>query len=73
MILTSTTAQGEGTFMGKEGKDKKPKASEEKKKPLHIPLIPIPDDKRELEEEMLEAFQEDQVRHKHGATEPERD
>ena len=59
--------------MGKESKDKKPVPPEDKKKPVHIPLTPIRDDSQELEEEMQEAFEEDQVRHKHGHTEPERD
>jgi len=59
--------------MGKEAKEKKPDTPKEKKKQVHIPLIPIPNDAEELEEEMQEVFQEDQVRHKHGATEPERD
>ncbi len=59
--------------MGEESKEKKSAPPEEKKKQIHIPLIPIPDDSQELEEEMQEAFDEDRVRHKHGQTEPERD
>ncbi|MCI0529732.1 MAG: hypothetical protein L0Y56_20005 [Nitrospira sp.] len=59
--------------MGKESKEKKSVPPEEKKKQIHIPLIPILDDSQELDEEMQKAFEEDQVRHKHGGTEPERD
>lgn len=59
--------------MGEESKKKEPAQPEEKKKQIHIPLIPILDDSQELDEEMQKAFEEDQVRHKHGQTEPERD
>lgn len=59
--------------MGEESKEKKSAPPEEEKKKIHIPLIPILNDSQELEEEMLEVFEEDQVRHKHGKTEPERD
>ena len=59
--------------MGEKPKAKEPIEPEEKKKQTHIPLIPMPNDAQELEEEMQEVFQEDQVTHKHGGTEPERD
>ena len=59
--------------MKEKAKEKKPNAPEEKKKPVHIPLIPMPSDQQALDEEMLEVFQEDQVRHKHGNAEPEKD
>lgn len=59
--------------MSKEAKGKKATKPEDKKKTIHIPLIPMPNEEQELEDEMREMFQEDQVRHKHGSTEPERD
>ena len=72
-MLNRNTVDAGGMPMGKEAKDKKPDASKEKKENVHIPLIPMRDESQELEEEMLEAFQEDQVQHKHGNAEPERD
>jgi hypothetical protein len=62
---------------------KKPKSSptspaEEKKtsqdKPRKpIPLVSVPGDEEMLASEMAELFEEDQVTHQHGRTEPERD
>ena len=59
--------------MSQEAKGRKAPGPEDKKETIHIPLVPIPSDEQELEDEMREMFQEDQVRHKHGSTEPERD
>jgi len=60
--------------MGKKPDDKKKKKPDKKKgKGMDIPLIPMQSDAQEMEEEMRELFQEDQVTHKHGKTEPERD
>jgi hypothetical protein len=59
--------------MRKEQKSKKAGKPAKKKGEIHIPLVPIPDDAEELEDEMRELFEEDQVTHKHGTTEPERD
>ena len=72
-MLNRNTVDAGGMPMGKEAKDKKPDPSKEKKESVHIPLIPMRDESQELEEEMLEAFQEEQVQHKHGNAEPERD
>ena len=38
-----------------------------------IPLISVPNDRDMIAEEMEELFEEDQVTHKHGNTEPEAD
>ena len=38
-----------------------------------IPLVSVPGDKEMLADEMAELFEEDQVTHQHGRTEPERD
>ncbi len=38
-----------------------------------IPLVSVPGDREMLAEEMAELFEEDQVTHQHGRTEPERD
>jgi hypothetical protein len=62
-----------GAAMAEKRKKKKAEKAPEKKKEIHIPLIPIQDDSQIMEEEMKELFQEDQVTHKHGVTEPERD
>lgn len=59
--------------MGEKPKGKEPVDPEKKKELTHIPLIQIPDDSREMEEDMEALFKEDQVTHKHGRSEPERD
>jgi hypothetical protein len=38
-----------------------------------IPLVSVPHDRDMLADEMAELFEEDQVTHQHGRTEPERD
>lgn len=38
-----------------------------------IPLVSVPGDQDMIAEEMAEIFEEDQVTHQHGTTEPERD
>jgi hypothetical protein len=48
-----------------EGKDPKPR------KP--IPLISVPNDRDMIAEEMAELFEEDEVTHQHGSSEPEAD
>lgn len=50
---------------------KTPAASPEKRK--EIPLVSVPNDRDMIAEEMAEMFEEDQVTHKHGGTEPEGD
>lgn len=45
----------------------------EEKDSLDIPLVEVPDDAELLEEEMMDIFNEDQVKHQQGPTEPERD
>ena len=51
-------------------------ASPAEKKPagrIEIPLISIPNEQLEMEQEMEELFNEEKVKHRHGGTEPERD
>ncbi len=38
-----------------------------------IPLVSVPNDRDMIAEEMAELFEEDQVTHQHGGTEPEAD
>lgn len=38
-----------------------------------IPLVSVPNDRDMIAEEMAELFEEDQVTHKHGSSEPEAD
>lgn len=51
------------------------KKSETKKKsfPLTIPLIKVPNEAEQMEEELEEMYNEDKVTHKHGNAEPESD
>ena len=44
-----------------------------KKKFKEIPLVPVPDDRDTMAEEMADLFDEDKVTHKHGNSEPEAD
>ncbi len=65
--------------------DKKPKPSKKHPEPAghkkdspekprkQIPLVSVPGDREMMADEMAELFEEDQVTHKHGRTEPERD
>ena len=57
------------------GKDAPPPKPAEKKPSgrIEIPLISVPDDAAEIEQEMEELFNEEKVKHRHGGTEPERD
>lgn len=63
------------------GKAKSPKDSQspppeperEPKARKEIPLVSAPNDRDMIAEEMAELFEEDQVTHKHGDTEPEAD
>lgn len=48
-----------------EGKDPKPRKS--------IPLVSVPNDRDMIAEEMAELFEEDEVTHQHGSSEPEAD
>ena len=41
--------------------------------PKEIPLVSVPNDQEMIADEMAELFEEDQVTHKHGNTEPEGD
>ena len=47
--------------------DHKPESRKE------IPLVSVPNDEEMIAEEMAELFEEDQVTHRHGDTEPEGD
>jgi hypothetical protein len=51
------------------------KKDQPKKKsfPLTIPLIKVPNEAEQMEEELEEMYNEDKVTHKHGNAEPESD
>ena len=52
----------------------KPKADDQDAKARkEIPLVSVPNDRDMIADEMAEMFDEDQVTHQHGRTEPERD
>ena len=57
----------------------KPKSEKQKPKKTdakarkEIPLVSVPTDRDMIADEMAELFDEDQVTHQHGRTEPERD
>ncbi len=54
--------------------DPKPTEPAPPKKPhKEIPLVSIPNDRDLFAEAMAELFEEDQVTHQHGSTEPEAD
>ncbi len=59
--------------MGKKSKPPKNTAQTKEKKKVLIPLPVIPGDEKTLHDEMADLFEEDQVTHRHGRTEPERD
>lgn len=48
-------------------------AGEEKARRKAIPLVSIPNDADMIAEEMAELFEEDEVTHQHGSSEPEAD
>ncbi len=48
-----------------------PEARDEVRK--EIPLVSVPNDRDMIAEEMAELFEEDQVTHQHGSSEPEAD
>lgn len=50
-------------------KDQPPK----KATPLIIPLIKVPNEAEQMEEELEEIYNQDKVTHKHGNAEPESD
>jgi len=55
-------------------KTPKQKAGDEDTKARkEIPLVSVPNDRDMIAEEMAELFEEDQVTHQHGRTEPEAD
>ena len=49
----------------------KPEAPKPKKK--EIPIVSVPTDREMIADEMADLFEEDEVTHQHGRTEPERD
>jgi hypothetical protein len=52
----------------------KPKAGDQEAKARkEIPLVSVPNDRDAIADDMAEMFDEDQVTHQHGRTEPERD
>lgn len=54
--------------------DKKHKEPDKPEKPRkEIPLVSVPNDRDMIADEMAELFEEDQVTHKHGSSEPESD
>ncbi len=64
--------------MDEKAKKRKPDASQSEsdssaKQRKEIPLVSVPNDRDMIAEEMAELFEEDQVTHKHGSSEPEAD
>lgn len=64
--------------MDEKAKKTKPDASQSEsdssaKPRKEIPLVSVPNDRDMIAEEMAELFEEDQVTHKHGSSEPEAD
>lgn len=52
---------------------RKPEETKKEKRPTLLPIIQVPNDKEELESEMLDLFNEDKVEHIQGNIEPEAD
>ncbi len=52
--------------------DKEPSTSSAESR-KEIPIVSVPNDRDMIAEEMAELFEEDQVTHQHGGTEPEGD
>ena len=50
-----------------------PKKEPEPPKRKELPVVSVPDDAGQLEEDLADIFEEDQVVHRHGRTEPEAD
>ena len=50
-----------------------PKHEEAPQTRKELPLVSVPDDAAQLEEDLADIFEEDQVVHKHGQSEPEGD
>ena len=57
----------------KESQSSPPKSKGEPEARKEIPLVSVPNDREMIAEEMAELFEEDEVTHKHGDTEPEAD
>ena len=51
----------------------KPEKTNKEKRPTPLPIIQVPNDREELESEMLYLFNEDKVEHIQGNIEPEAD
>ncbi len=63
-------------MMEKEVPHQKPSQDEPELEPearKEIPLVSVPNDEDMIAQEMAELFEEDQVTHEHGNTEPEGD
>lgn len=56
---------------GKKPKEPDTPKSGKSKPRKEIPLVSVPNDRDLIAEEMAELFEEDQVTHQHGGTEPE--
>ena len=50
-----------------------PKTPEKPKSPKELHVVSVPSEEDMIAEEMAELFEEDQVTHKHGSSEPEGD
>ena len=50
-----------------------PSESEKTKAPKELNVVSVPNDEEMIAQEMAELFEEDQVTHKHGSSEPEGD
>ena len=60
----------------KENDKSQPSSSDEPsktKRPKELNVVSVPNDQDMIAEEMAELFEEDQVTHKHGSSEPEGD
>jgi hypothetical protein len=69
--LSSTVAKG-GRVTGKKPV-KRPDTPDKSANRKTIPLVHVPNDEELLEEEMRDIFKEDQVTHRQGSSEPEKD
>jgi len=53
--------------------DPSSQSTQKPKRKKELPVVSVPDDPQRLAQEMAEIFEEDQVTHQHGSSEPEGD
>ena len=58
---------------GNEPPESSAKAPQKPKSPKELNVVSVPSDEDMIAEEMAELFEEDQVTHQHGSSEPEGD